>query len=169
MVQDVYLYVIKKVLLSSNTQKDIPLTIQISSQFIEDKDTYGKLKTLLNETKNKINNEIIFEIPESVINNHFESSMHFIKLFKEYGFGFGINSFMAYGEDYNYLKELKPAFVKADKQYILDAQQNINVVKIVLDSLGIEFIATGVNELAEIEELNKKGISVVAGMVVDKI
>ena len=169
MVQDVYLYVIKKVLLSSNTQKDIPLTIQISSQFIEDKDTYGKLKTLLNETKNKINNEIIFEIPESVINNHFESSMHFIKLFKEYGFGFGINSFMAYSEDYHYLKELKPIFVKADKQYILDTQQNINVVKIVLDSLGIEFIATGVNELAEIEELNKKGISVVAGMVVDKI
>lgn len=76
---------------------------------------------------------------------------------------------MAYSEDYHYLKELKPIFVKADKQYILDTQQNINVVKIVLDSLGIEFIATGVNELTEIEELNKKGINVVAGMVVDKI
>ncbi len=169
MVQDVYMYVIKKVLLSSNNQNNVPLTIQISSQFIEDKDTYGKLKTLLKETRNKINNEIIFEIPESVINNHFESSMLFIKLFKEYGFGFGINSFMAYSEDYQYLKEVKPIFVKADKQYILDAQQNINVLKIVLDSLGIEFIATGVNELSEIDELNKKGISVVAGMVVDKI
>ncbi len=169
MVQDVYMYVIKKVLLSSNNQNNVPLTIQISSKFLEDKDTYGKLKTLLKETRNKINNEIIFEIPESVINNHFESSMLFIKLFKEYGFGFGINSFMAYSEDYQYLKEVKPIFVKADKQYILDAQQNINVLKIVLDSLGIEFIATGVNELSEIEELNKKGISVVAGMVVDKI
>lgn len=169
MVQDVYMYVIKKVLLSSNTQNNTPLTIQISSQFIEDIDAYGKLKTLLKEVKNQINNEIIFEIPESVINKHFESSMHFVRLFKEYGFGFGINSFMAYSEDYHYLKEIKPIFVKADKQYILDAQQNINVLKIVLDSLGIEFIATGVNELSELEALNKKGITVVAGMVVDKI
>jgi len=168
MVQDVYMYVIKKVLLSTDNQ-NVPLTIQISSQFIEDKDTYGKLKSLFKETKNSIQNEIIFEIPESVINNHFESSMHFIKLFKEYGFGFGINSFMAYSEDYQYLKDVKPIFVKADKQYILDAQQNINVLKIVLDSLGIEFIATGVNELSEIDDLNKKGINAVAGMVVDKI
>lgn len=168
MVQDVYMYVIKKVLLSPDNQ-NVPLTIQISSQFIEDKDTYGKLKSLFKETKNSIQNEIIFEIPESVINNHFESSMHFIKLFKEYGFGFGINSFMAYSEDYQYLKDVKPIFVKADKQYILDAQQNINVLKIVLDSLGIEFIATGVNELSEIDDLNKKGINAVAGMVVDKI
>ncbi|RXJ54599.1 LapD/MoxY N-terminal periplasmic domain-containing protein [Candidatus Marinarcus aquaticus] len=169
MVQDVYLYVIKKVLLSNDSQNDIPLTIQISSQFIEDEDTYEKLKKLFRTHQHEVKKEIIFEIPESVINKHFENSQHYIKLFKEFGFGFGINSFMAYGEDYNYLKELKPAFVKADKQYILDAQQNINVLKIVLDSLGIELIATGVNDLDEIESLNQKGIKVVAGMVVDKI
>lgn len=169
MVQDVYLYVIKKVLLSNDSQNDTPLTIQISSQFIEDEDTYEKLKKLFKTHQHGVKKKIIFEIPESVINKHFESSHHYIKLFKEFGFGFGINSFMAYGEDYNYLKELKPAFVKADKQYILDAQQNINVLKIVLDSLGIELIATGVNDLDEIESLNQKGIKVVAGMVVDKI
>jgi diguanylate cyclase (GGDEF)-like protein len=169
MVQDVYMYVIKKVLLDEATQSHIPLTIQISSQFIEDKCTYGKLKELLSHSKSNVKKDIIFEIPESVINKHFDSSMHFIKLFKEYGFNFGINSFMAYSEDYQYLKELKPVFVKADKQYILDAQQNTNVLKIVLDSLGIEFIATGVNDISEIETLNKKGIYVVAGMVVDKI
>ena len=62
----------------------------------------------------------------------------YIKLFNEYGFDFGINSFIADSEDYQYLKELKPVFVKADKQYLLDTEQNINVLKIVLESLGIK-------------------------------
>ncbi|MDY0321798.1 MAG: LapD/MoxY N-terminal periplasmic domain-containing protein [Arcobacteraceae bacterium] len=169
MVKDVYLHVIKKVLLSKEYKGDIPLTIQVSSQFIDDIDTYEKLKHLFDETKNKIKNQILFEIPESVVNKHYENSILYIKLFKEYGFGFGINSFIADSSDYQYLKELKPAFVKADKQYLLDTEQNINVLKIILESLGIKLIATGVNDLEEIKKLHKKGIDVVAGMVVDKI
>ncbi len=169
MVQDVYMHVIKKVLISSDNQDSIPLSIQISSQFVQEHSTYEKLKKLFNETKGKISKKIIFEIPESVINEYFEDSKRFIKLFKEYGFEFGINSFIAYGESYEYLKELKPVFVKADERYILDAQQNINVVKIVLDSIGVEFIATGVGELEEVEQLSKKGVTVVSGAVVDKI
>lgn len=169
MVKDVYLHVIKKVLISKEYKRSIPLTIQVSSQFIDDIDTYEKLKYLFEETKNQIKNQILFEIPESVVNKHYENSILYIKLFKEYGFGFGINSFIADSSDYQYLKELKPAFVKADKQYLLDTEQNINVLKIVLESLGIKLIATGVNDVEEITKLHKKGIDVVAGMVVDKI
>jgi diguanylate cyclase (GGDEF)-like protein len=169
MVKDVYLYVIKKVLICKEYTNDTPLTIQVSSQFIDDIDTYEKLKYLFEETKNQIKCQILFEIPESVVNKHYENSILYIKLFKEYGFGFGINSFIADSSDYHYLKELKPAFVKADKQYLLDTEQNINVLKIVLDSLGIKLIATGVNDFDEITKLHKKGIDVVAGMVVDKI
>ena len=169
MVKDVYLYVIKKVLTSKNYKSNTPLTIQISSQFIDDMDTYEKLKLLFESTQGQIKCSIIFEIPESVINKHYESSLLYIKLFKEYGFGFGINSFIADSSDYQYLKDLKPAFVKADKQYLLDTEQNINVLKIVLESLGIKLIATGVNDIEEIKKLHKKGIDIVAGMVVDKL
>ncbi len=169
MIKDVYLYVIKKVLTSKEYISKTPLTIQVSSQFIDDVDTYEKLKHLFEEVRNQIKCQIIFEIPESVINKHYESSILYIKLFREYGFDFGISSFIADSSDYQYLKELKPAFVKADKQYLLDTEQNINVLKIVLESLGIKLIATGVNDIDEIKKLHKKGIDVVAGMVVDKI
>lgn len=93
----------------------------------------------------------------------------YIKLFNEYGFDFGINNFIADGEDYQYLKKLKPIFVKADKQYLLDTEQNINVLKIVLDSLGIKLIATGVNNQEELNSLNKKDIRLISGMIVDKL
>ena len=49
---------------------------------------------------------LIFEIPESFINKYYENSLLYIKLFNEYGFDFGINSFIADSEDYQYLKEL---------------------------------------------------------------
>ncbi|MDY0328395.1 MAG: LapD/MoxY N-terminal periplasmic domain-containing protein [Arcobacteraceae bacterium] len=169
MLKDVYLYVIKKVLISKEYDQNVPVTIQVSSQFIENRDTYENLKQLFESTKLQVKCRIIFEIPESVINKYYANSLLYIKLFKEYNFGFGINSFIADSEDYIYLKELKPIFVKADKQYLLDTEQNINVLKIVLDSLGIKLIATGVNDKNELEKLHKKGVDIVAGMVVDKL
>ena len=78
-------------------------------------------------------------------------------------------AFIADSEDYQYLKELKPVFVKADKQYLLDTEQNINVLKIVLESLGIKLIATGVNNIEELDSLNKKEIRLISGMIVDKL
>ena len=155
LIEDVYLHIIKKVLLSNNAKENISTTIQLSALFI-------------NTTKqNKYN--LIFEIPESFINKYYENSLLYIKLFNEYGFDFGINSFIADSEDYQYLKELKPVFVKADKQYLLDAEQNINVLKIVLESLGITLIATGVNNIEELDSLNKKEIRLISGMIVDKL
>ena len=155
LIEDVYLHIIKKVLLSNNAKENISTTIQLSALFI-------------NTTKqNKYN--LIFEIPESFINKYYENSLLYIKLFNEYGFDFGINSFIADSEDYQYLKELKPVFVKADKQYLLDTEQNINVLKIVLESLGIKLIATGVNNIEELDSINKKEKKLISGKRVDKL
>lgn len=125
MISDVYSHIIKKVLVSNDCKMDMPTIIQLSSLFLNNVSTYEKLKYLFVETKDKVKCKIIFEIPESFINKHFENSLLYISLFKEYGFDFGINSFIADSEDYQYLKELKPTFVKADKQYLLDVKQNM--------------------------------------------
>ena len=138
MVEDVYLHIIKKVLISNDSEVDTSTIIQLSSLFLNNINTYEKLKYLFIETKKQLKCEIIFEISETQINNHYETSLLFIKLFKEYGFDFGINSFIADSEDYQYLRDLKPIFVKADKQYLLDTNQNINILKIILNSLGIK-------------------------------
>lgn len=167
LIADVYLYVIKKVLLSKDCKFDTTTTIQLSSNFLNSVDTYQKLKYLFEELKNQVKCKIIFEISETLINNHYETILLFIKLFKEYGFAFAINNFIADSEDYQYLKELRPAFVKADKQYLLDMEQNINVLKIILESLNIKLIATGVNNLEELNQLEQKQITIISGRVVD--
>lgn len=167
LIGEVYLYIIKKVLLSKDCEFNTTTTIQLSSNFLNNVDTYHKLKYLFEEVRNQVKCKIIFEISETLINNHYETILLFIKLFKEYGFSFAINNFIADSEDYQYLKELRPTFVKADKQYLLDKEQNINVLKIILESLNIKLIATGVNDLDELNQLGKKQITIISGRVVD--
>ncbi|MDD2871977.1 MAG: LapD/MoxY N-terminal periplasmic domain-containing protein [Candidatus Gracilibacteria bacterium] len=75
LIEDVYLHIIKKVLLSNNAKENISTTIQLSALFLNNLNTYEKLKQLfINTTKqNKYN--LIFEIPESFINKYYENSL----------------------------------------------------------------------------------------------
>lgn len=168
MIEDVYLHIIKKVLLI-NDDIHRSISLQLCSEFLGSLDSYEKIKHLFNETKNQIRNKIIFEISESLIEQYYESSFLYIKLFREFGFDFAINNFIADSDDYEYLKELKPLFIKSDKQYLLDNKQNLNILKIILDSLEIDLIATGVSNNNELNELNKRGITIISGIIVDEL
>lgn len=168
LLREVYFYVIKKVLFLNECKFNIPVIIQLPTLFLNDIETYEKIKHIFTEIKDKPKCKIIFEISESFINKYYDSSLLYINLFKENGFGFGINSFIADGEDYQYLKELKPLFIKVDKQYIFNMEQNINILKIILESLGVELIATGVSTLKEVNRLCEKDVKIVAGSVVEQ-
>lgn len=169
MIEQVYLYIVRKVLISKKHKLDIPLTIQLSSQFLDNIDTYEKLKYLFVDIKNQITNHIIFEIPESSIINHYEKSLLYIKLFREFGFDFGINSFIADSKEYKYIKELQPLFIKADKKYLMDISQNISMLKIILESFDIKLIATGIININQMEILENKNISIISGKIADKL
>ena len=169
MIEDVYLHIIKKVLISNASIENNFTAIQLSSLFLNNLNSYEKLKLLFENTKTQNKCKIVFEIPESIINEHYQNSLLYISLFKDYGFDFGINNFIADSKDYSYLKELKPVFIKADKQYLLDTQQDINMLKIIMESLNLQLIATGVNDMEELNILFKRGIKSISGKIVDKI
>lgn len=169
LVEDVYLYIIEKILLSKNNSTEIITTIQLSSDFLTNIYAYEKLKRLFERLRNQIKGRIVFEISEALINKHYETTLLFVNLFKEYHFGFGINNFIADSQDYSYLKKIKPSFVKVDKEYLLGNVQNINILKIILESLGINLIATGVNSIEELNLLYENNITIITGRVVDDL
>ena len=169
MIENVYLHIIKKVLISNASIEDNFTAIQLSSLFLNNLNSYEKLKLLFENTKMQNKCKIVFEIPESIINEHYQNSLLYINLFKEYGFDFGINNFIADSKDYSYFKELKPVFIKADKQYLIDTQQDINILKIIMEFLNLQLIATGVNDMEELNILFKRGIKSISGKIVDKI
>ena len=93
----------------------------------------------------------------------------YINLFKEFNFGFAIFNFIANSNDYSYLKELKPLYIKASKHFLLESTQSLNVLKILTQSLDIKLIATSVNKTSDVSILSKIGINAICGPVMQDL
>jgi len=161
----VCLYIIEKVMNSYETGL---ISIQLPTIFITKSSNYIKLKEILEKYKN-ISNNIIFEIEEGAFNNNLNSVLGYIQLFKEFNFKFAIFNFILHSDDYNYLKELKPMYIKASKLFLLESKQHLSILKILTQSLGIKLIATSVDEISEIEILKQIEIDAVSGSVMTKL
>src|SRR5574344_1760902 len=126
-LDEVYLHVIEKVFKQNKANEFV--SIQLPTLFIEKLSSYSNLKDLLNKYKH-ISKNIIFEIEEEAFNKNFNSTLMYISLFKEFGFNFAIFNFIANSDDYNYLKELRPLYIKASKFFLLESRQSLNMLKI---------------------------------------
>lgn len=165
-LNDVYLHIIEKVL-KNNQNKDENISIQLPTVFIEDLNNYPKLKELFTKISN--NKNIIFEIEEEAFNKNLHNSVIYINLFKEFDFKFAIFNFIANSDDYSYLKELKPSYIKASKYFLLESRQSLNVLKILTQSLDIKLIATSVNDISDIDILSKIGINAICGPIMQNL
>ncbi len=167
-LNDVYLHIIEKVL-KNNHNKNENISIQLPTVFIEDLNNYSKLKELFILYKTLNNQNIIFEIEEEAFNKNISNSILYINLFKEFEFKFAIFNFIANSDDYSYLKELKPSYIKASKYFLLESTQSLNVLKILTQSLDIKLIATSVNDISEIDILSKIGINAICGPIMQNL
>ena len=93
----------------------------------------------------------------------------YVNLFKEFNFGFAIFNFIANSDDYSYLKELKPLYIKASKYFLLESRQSLNMLKILTQSLDIKLVATSVDDVSEITTLEEIGINAVSGSVMAQL
>jgi EAL domain-containing protein (putative c-di-GMP-specific phosphodiesterase class I) len=82
---------------------------------------------------------------------------------------FAIFNFIANSDDYNYLKELRPLYIKASKFFLLESRQSLNMLKILTQSLDIKLVATSVDEIEEIKTLEEIGINAISGSVMSKL
>ena len=165
-LDEVYLHVIEKVFKQNKANEFV--SIQLPTLFIEKLSSYANLKELLNKYKH-ISKNIIFEIEEEAFNKNFNSTLMYISLFKEFGFNFAIFNFIANSDDYNYLKELRPLYIKASKFFLLESRQSLNMLKILTQSLDIKLVATSVDEIEEIKTLEEIGINAISGSVMSKL
>ncbi len=162
-LDEVYLHIIEKVFKS---EENALVSIQLPTMFIEKLSSYAKLKELLTKYKNK---NVIFEIEEEAFNKNLNSTLMYIELFKENNFKFGIFNFIANSDDYSYLKELKPLYIKASKYFLLESRQSLNMLKILTQSLDIKLVATSVDDVSEITTLEEIGINAVSGSVMAQL
>ena len=167
-LNDVYLYIINKVL-DINKNLNESISIQLPTLFIEDLNNYSILKELFTKYKNEKNQNIIFEIEEDSCNKNLKNTVMYVNLFKEFNFGFAIFNFIANSDDYIYLKELKPKYIKASKYFLLESKQSLSVLKILTQSLDIKLIATSVTEVSELNLLSQIGINAICGPIMQNL
>ena len=165
-LNEVYLYIIEKVLKNNKNEN---ISVQLPISFVEDLNNYSKLKELVIKYRSLTNQNIIFEIEEESFNKNLDNTIIYINLFKEFGFKFAIFNFIANSDDYTYLKELKPLYIKASKYFLLEARQSLSVLKILTQSLDIKLIATSVSKVSDIEILSEIGIDAISGPIIQNL
>ena len=167
-LSEVYLHIIEKIF-KKNQKENEQITIQLPIAFVVDFNNYSKLKELFIKYKKFNNQNIIFEIEEESFNKNLNDTIMYINLFKEFNFGFAIFNFIANSDDYAYLKELKPLYIKASKYFLLESTQSLNVLKILTQSLDIKLIATSVNKTSDIKILSNIGINAICGPIMQDL
>jgi diguanylate cyclase (GGDEF)-like protein len=169
LVGKIYLVVLKDLLTMQYAELSGEIcSLRLSNEFLKDSKAFDELSTLFYLYAKKLNFKLFFEVSDTFAIHNTATLKGFVDLFKQYGFGFGINAFSGESSDFHYLKELGPAFIKADVSFLLDqTQESMNALELITNSLGIELIASFVKDEVELEELNSLHITTVQGPITD--
>jgi EAL domain-containing protein (putative c-di-GMP-specific phosphodiesterase class I) len=152
-------------------KKDIDTTryvIRLPKELLQDEDSFEALSHLFVKYAKKIKYRLCFEVTDSFAIHDTATVKGYIDLFKKYNFCFSINSFTGGANDFEYLKEINPEYIKADVNFLLDQSNNsMSALQLIADSLNIEIIANFVNSEEEVKQLQKHQITKIQGPIVD--
>jgi len=145
-------------------------SIRLSNEFIKDPSSFNALSSLFKTYAKTLKFKLSFEVSDRFAINNTQVVKSYVELFNRYGFGFGINTFSGESNDFKYLKELNPKFLKADCAFLLDqSEDSMDAIQVMTDSLGIEIVATFVKTKEQLTTLQAKHINCVQGPVTDSI
>ena len=143
-------------------------SVRLSNEFLKDLKAFDELSKLLHMYAKDLDFKLFFEVSDTFAIHNKATLKSFVDLFKKYKYGFGINAFTGESNDFVYLKELHPQFIKADVSFLLDqTPESMNSLSVVTKSLGIEIVASYVKDKKELEALNNLHIYKVQGPVTD--
>ncbi|MES9991269.1 MAG: EAL domain-containing protein [Candidatus Thiodiazotropha sp.] len=117
---------------------------------------------------------IIFEITESAAIKNFEKALQFISQLKEDGFRFALDDFGAGLSSFSYLKNLPVDFIKIDRSFIKDINEDkssvsiVNSINDVCHSLGLASIAEGIEDKSTLKIVQDIGINYAQGYLFEK-
>lgn len=147
-----YFYVIEKIFYEKLNEKN-KVSLSLPYNFIEEDSILKEFDSLFDTYEYLNMQNIIFELPEEAFNRKFEHTLHLIQIFEKYGVKYAINDYIANINDYTFLENLKPEYILLDKNFILDSEQNLDLINIIMKSIGIDIVASGNFNNEEIDKL----------------
>ena len=112
--------------------------------------------------------KLIVEVPDKLVREKKELMQKYKTLFETYNIEIGLFEFIGEGEDYNYLQDLRPIYIKAESSYFVSqSDASLSTLRLITDTIGTSLIATSVMDKTTYLELEKKGIFIVQGKITE--
>jgi diguanylate cyclase (GGDEF)-like protein len=150
--------------------RDSTCSIRLSYEYLDSTQTYNELEKLFHDYAKKLPLKLIIEIPDKFARKNTPDVKLYNALFEKYNIEMGIYEFIGESENYQYLQDLRPIYIKGESAYFLtQTEQSLSALRLITDSIGIELIASGVMDLDTLKELQKKDIYTIQGRVTEMI
>jgi EAL domain-containing protein (putative c-di-GMP-specific phosphodiesterase class I) len=145
-------------------------SLRLPYEYLIAQDSYNNLSELLRIHAPTLPFKLIIEMPDRLVREDSVQIKQYIKLFRKYNIDIGIFEFIGDSEDYQYLQDLRPVYIKGEGSYFLTQNtQSLSALRLITDSVDISLIAVGVMEMEMVEMLEEKGIHIVQGRVTEML
>ncbi len=148
------------------------IAINIATYFIKNIKNLHWLEEIFKKSSS-INLNISFESSNHAVLQNLENFTIFRKLVQKYNYEFGIDNFNITDKNLNYLQNIKPAYIKANKSFYIDMHDkgknsSYESFNILIKSLDIKVIATAVESKNESDNLKEIPINLMQGTFIEK-
>jgi len=149
------------------------IAINISAHFLAVAANMEWIRQKITTFANHSEVVLSFEASNVQILQNIELFTHFSQMLHHKKFLFGIDNFAMSSEGLQYLKAVKPNYIKANKSLFFDLQAQENSaandsLRMLTKSLGITLIATAVESQEQLTALKELGVDFVQGSVVEE-
>lgn len=137
--------------------KNSTCSLRLTYDYLASTDTYEKLTLLFAEFAQELPFKLIVEVPDKLARENKELLKNYRKLFQKYNIDIGLFEFIGEGENYDYLQDLRPKYIKAESSYLVSqSDASLSTLRLITDTLGTSLIATSVMDKTRYLELEKK-------------
>ena len=145
-------------------------SLRLPAEYLEMRETYDDISNLLRSNAANLPFKLIIELPDRMVRKDSKFIRQYKRLFQEYSIDIGIFEFIGESDDYQYLQELRPVYIKAESSYFLtQSSQSLSALRLITDTVGISLIAVGVMKMDVLEKLQEKDIHIIQGRVTEEI
>ena len=167
----IYHHVLKMVLQNPlHSIKGTTCALRLPSEHLLASTTLSNITELLQTLKTPLPFHLIIEFPDHIAHTNSTLVLTYANLFRTYNINIGIYQFTGESNNFNYLKELHPQYIKADSKFLLDqSTQSMAALQIITDTVGIDLVATGVRDEASLSQLQTLGVHIIQGKVTENL
>ncbi|MCW8953775.1 MAG: diguanylate cyclase [Sulfurimonas sp.] len=159
------LFKIPDMLLSASTY-----SLRLPYEYLEHEGTFEDISELLRANAATLPFKLIIEMPDRLVRQDSKHIMEYKELFKMYNIDVGVFEFIGESEDYQYLQDLRPVYIKGESSYFLtQTDQSLSALRLITDTVGISLISVGVMDMQTLQKLEERGIHIVQGLVTEMI